>query len=83
MHIVAIGWLYVTLMMAITEKSVTAGVLTFVFYGLGPCALLVWLGGSRSRHRSAKRQVMAADAESSVPDKKTDHPDRTDARPDQ
>ena len=55
MHIVAIAWLYVTLMMAITEKTMVAGVMTFVFYGLLPCALLLWLGGTGRRRSAAKR----------------------------
>ena len=80
MHIVAIGWLYVTLMMAMTEKSITAGVLTFVFYGLAPCTLLFWLVASHARHRARKRHSIAArsDAEEQV-----DHPDGADARRDQ
>ena len=41
MYIVAIGWLWVVLMMALTEASVTAGVLTFLFYGLFPLALFL------------------------------------------
>ena len=80
MHIVAIAWLYVTLMMAITEKTITAGVLTLLFYGLAPCALLLWLGGTRRRHRAAKQRTQTQRAAS---DELIDHPDRTDARPDQ
>jgi hypothetical protein len=58
MYIVAIGWLYVTTLMAFTETSITAGVLTFFFYGLAPCALLLWLFGSpmRARARAAAKQ---------------------------
>jgi hypothetical protein len=52
MYIIAIGWLFVTLMMAITEPSITAGVLTFVCYGLMPCALFLWLFGTPQRHRN-------------------------------
>ena len=55
MHIVAIAWLYVTLMMAITEKSITAAMLTFVFYGLLPCALVLWLAGTPKRRRIRKQ----------------------------
>lgn len=80
MHIVAIGWLYVTLMMAITEKNITAGVLTFVFYGLAPTLLLLWLGGTRLRHRAAKRQSSATPQPS---DEQVHRPDGTDTRPDQ
>lgn len=66
MYIVAIGWLYVVILMAFTEQNVTAGVLTFIFYGLAPCALLLWLFGGpmRSRAKQLRAQTMAT----SVPD---------------
>ena len=80
MHIVAMGWLYVTLMMAITENNITAGVLTFVFYGLAPCALILWLAGTGLRHRAAKRQSGIARAAS---DEQVDKPDGADARSNQ
>lgn len=57
MYIVAIAWLYVTLLMSATEPSVTAGVLTFLFYGLIPCALFLWIVGTPQRKRNKlKRQ---------------------------
>ena len=80
MHIVAIAWLYVILMMAITEKNITAGELTFVFYGLAPAALLLWLGGTRRRRRAAKRQTSASTKPS---DKQMHSPDRGDTRANQ
>lgn len=49
MIIVAIAWLYVALMMAITETSVVAGVMTLLFYGVIPVAILWYLAGSRAR----------------------------------
>jgi biotin transporter BioY len=52
MYVIAIAWLYVTLLMAATETSVTAGVLTFIFYGMAPLALLVWLLGTPQRRRN-------------------------------
>ncbi len=52
MYVIAIGWLYVTLLMAATETSITAGVLTFLFYGLAPLALLLWLMGTPQRRRN-------------------------------
>lgn len=56
MYLIAIAWLYVTLLMAATEHSVTAGILTFLFYGLIPCTLLLWVMGTghRKRKRVAK-----------------------------
>lgn len=56
MYVIAIGWLYVTLLMAATETNLTAGVLTFSLYGLAPLALFLWLFGTpqRNRQRSAR-----------------------------
>ena len=55
-YIVAIAWLYVVLMMAITEKSVVAGILTFILYGLLPLALVLWLVGTPQRRRNKRSQ---------------------------
>lgn len=63
MYIVAIAWLYVTLMMAVTEKTIIAGVLTFFFYGLLPCSVLMWLMGAPSRGRARRKAAEAAPAE--------------------
>jgi hypothetical protein len=49
MYIIAIAWIYVTLLMAATESSFVGGVLTFVLYGLAPLAVFVWLFGRRRR----------------------------------
>lgn len=57
MYIVAIAWLYVTLMMAITEPSFIGGALTFLFYGLFPCALFLWVVGTPQRKRIKLAQV--------------------------
>jgi hypothetical protein len=51
MYIIAIGWLYVILMMAITAKSFVAGLFTFVVYGLAPVALLLWFMGAPIRKK--------------------------------
>lgn len=55
MYLVAIGWIYVVFMMAITESSVVAGLATFLFYGLIPVAIILYLGGTRRRR--LKRQI--------------------------
>lgn len=73
MYIVAIAWLYVTLMMALTEPSIIAGILTFVFYGLLPCALLLWLIGTPQRRRNRLRVTA---------EQQLDQPDRTDPQGD-
>jgi hypothetical protein len=56
MLIVAIGWIYVVLMMSVAEDTAVAGVMTFVFYGLVPVAVLLYLSGSgqRKRRRAAR-----------------------------
>lgn len=73
MYIIAIAWLYVTLMMAITEPSLTAGTLTFVFYGLLPCGLFLWLIGTPQRKRNKLSQI---------PQQNLGEPDRTDTQAD-
>lgn len=63
MHIVAIAWIYVAFMMAITETSVVAAIMTFLFYGLLPVSILVYLtGGARRRQ---KRRMQALQQENS------------------
>ena len=34
MYIIAIGWLYVTLLVAANEPTIIAGIISFLFYGL-------------------------------------------------
>jgi len=51
-YIIAIAWGYVVLMMAITETSLIAGLLTFLTYGAAPLALFLWLFGTPQRRRS-------------------------------
>lgn len=54
MYIVAIGWLYVVLMMSITETSAVAGVATFLFYGLAPVSIVMYIMGTPGRRRRRK-----------------------------
>ena len=56
MYIIAIGWLYVTLLMAAAETTVVASVMTFLLYGAGPLALVLWLFGTPQRRRTRLRQ---------------------------
>lgn len=59
MYIVAIGWMYVVVLMAATEHSFAAGLATFLFYGLLPCSVLMYLLGTKSR-RARKRAMEEA-----------------------
>lgn len=56
MYIIAIAWLYVVLIAAISDTTVVGGVLTFVFWGVGPLALFLWLAGTPARRRTAARR---------------------------
>jgi hypothetical protein len=62
MYVIAIGWLYVTLLMAATETNITAGVLTFVVYGAAPLALFLWLFGTPQRNRNRLSREKIDDA---------------------
>jgi len=61
MYIIVIAWLYVVILMAATEKSIAAGLLTFIFYGLLPCALLLWILGVKHRSHYKNRQLLNQD----------------------
>ena len=55
MYIIAIGWIWVVFMMSITETGIVAGLMTFVFYGILPCGLLLYLLGTPARRRRKSR----------------------------
>lgn len=60
MYIVAIGWLYATLLIAINEPGLVAGLVSFAFYGLLPCGLLLYFSGTRvRRERQRYRELLA------------------------
>jgi biotin transporter BioY len=67
MYIIAIAWIYVVTLMAATEKTLAAGLLTFIFYGLLPCALLLWILGVNHR-RFKKHQKSLLEEEVSNQD---------------
>jgi fatty acid desaturase len=58
MLIVAVAWLYVTVLMAFTEPTVVAGMMTFLLYGVLPLGILFYLTGGKRRKR--KRAAEAA-----------------------
>lgn len=74
MYIIAIAWMYVVILMAVTEKSLAAGLLTFIFYGLLPCALLLWLLGTKHRRNYQSRNLL---------DENVRNPDSGDSQTDQ
>ena len=67
MYIVPIAWLYVALMMAVAEANHSNGtllgaVITFVLYGAGPVALVVYLMRAPERRRAIKAKEAAEQA---------------------
>lgn len=67
MHIIAIGWIYVAGLMALTEPNAVAGILTFFFYGFMPVALLFWISGSGKRRRRRRAQERSEEALDKLP----------------
>jgi membrane protein implicated in regulation of membrane protease activity len=70
MYLIVIAWLYVTLLMALaealsTQGSVLGALITFVFYGLLPMALVVYLFGTPLRRKAIRRQEEQARQEAS------------------
>jgi hypothetical protein len=59
MYIVAIAWLYVTILMAATEATFFAGIVTFLMYGLLPCSIVMYLLGAPGRRRAIKAREAA------------------------
>ncbi|KKO64998.1 hypothetical protein VM94_01703 [Janthinobacterium sp. KBS0711] len=55
MLMTAVAWIYVVGLMALTEPSIVAGVMTFVLYCVIPLSILFYLTGSRRRKRKAAR----------------------------
>ena len=62
MYLIAVAWLYVTLMMAVAEATHSQGsllgaLITFVLYGIAPLALVLYLWGTPHRWRALKKQA--------------------------
>lgn len=74
MYIIAIAWVYVVLLAAVSNTTVIGGVLTFLFAGAGPLALFLWIFGTPARRRAKARQALQ-DA--------TEHNDRAESHPEQ
>ncbi len=61
MYLVVIGWLYVTVMMAVAEAASPQGSLlgaavTFIFYGLVPVAIVAYILGTPARKRALRER---------------------------
>jgi uncharacterized membrane protein len=72
MHLVALAWIYVVLMMALAEAlsprgTVLGAVITFVLYGVLPLSIVLYVMGTPMRRR-ARRRVEAQQAQASAVD---------------
>ena len=84
MYLIVIGWLYVTLLMALAEAfssqgSVLGAIITFVFYGLLPMALVVYLMGTPLRRKAIRQQEQQAKQEAASGPIQTDSAVQPDA----
>ncbi len=61
MFIVILGWLYVIAMVAITAPSISMGIVIFVFGGLAPALLWLYIAGSRIRRARMLRPDLRPD----------------------
>ncbi len=79
MYLVAIAWIYITLMMAVAEAfhpqgSLLGAFFTFVLYGVAPLALVLYLLNMPGRRRRLN-QAMNAEADQPETDAPTlNHP---------
>ena len=74
MHIAAVGWIYVVLMMSVVEESFIAGIMTLFLYGVLPVTIILYIGGTgnRRRRRELEHQRQIHEQQQSVPEDKRD-----------
>ena len=59
MHVIALGWTYVVLMMVLAEAlgpggSVLGAIVTALLYGVLPLGIVLYVGGARARARARR-----------------------------
>lgn len=64
MYLIVIGWVYVALMMAVAEAtssdgSVLGAIFTFLLYGVGPVALVVYIMRTPARKQAIRAREQA------------------------
>lgn len=67
MYLIVIAWIYVVLMMSVAEAtnsngSILGSLVTFMLYGVGPVALVVYLMGAPERNKAIKQREAQARA---------------------
>jgi predicted membrane channel-forming protein YqfA (hemolysin III family) len=74
--VIAIGWMYVVLMLALSKSTLAAGVGVVVFYGVLPLGVILYIVGFPRRART-RNQHESVDVAGEHPH----DPDRHDAEP--
>jgi hypothetical protein len=65
MYIVAIAWMYVVVLMAATQPTVLAALGTLLFYGILPCAVVMYIIMAPTRSRR-KKAIESAEKQASL-----------------
>jgi membrane protein implicated in regulation of membrane protease activity len=65
MHVIALAWIYVVLMMVLAEAlgpggSVMGALLTALLYGALPLAIVLYVGGARARAHGRRKAAARA-----------------------
>jgi type VI protein secretion system component VasK len=60
MYVIAIGWLYVVVMIAAVSDTLLKGIIRLLFLGVLPVGLLLWIKLARYRAREVERAEAAA-----------------------
>lgn len=65
MHLVALGWIYVVLLMAVVEAlspqgSVLGAIVTFFLYGVLPLSIVLYVMATPARRRARQRAAASA-----------------------
>ena len=73
MYLVVIAWIYVVLMMSLTEAfssqgSVLGAVVTFVLYGVLPLSIVIYILGTPARKRALRQAEQTGQPPSTAPD---------------
>ncbi|GAA4029299.1 hypothetical protein GCM10022212_29320 [Actimicrobium antarcticum] len=56
LYLVAIAWIYVVLLMSMTEVSLIAGVMTFLLYCVFPLGIILYVMATPMRRRRRQAQ---------------------------
>lgn len=72
MHIVALGWMFVVVLMSAAEAtspqgSLLGALVTFVFYGLVPVGIVVYVMNTPHRRRARRRLEEEEEARHAAP----------------